>query len=218
MTDRLRNLLHKTRELARRRGAVLPEPEELADAMLLLLGREGSLRILDENPDGHYFGPIAVAVMALPVEPAAEAVRGGVCDVLRAVAGQDARAYKCALQGLLVRFPGRHGWEAVMAAAKSLRPRPPAPVGVARAEPDAVEVAAIAKARGAGRPEPEAVSLGEKIAVACEAADPATEEVVVRRRLPGEGPYYPEGVPRHSDNTGWKPLTDEGLYDWEGNR
>jgi hypothetical protein len=51
-------------------------------------------------------------------------------------------------------------------------------------------------------------------------ADPAAEEVVVRRRLPGDPPVYPEGAPRHSDNTGsgWKPLTHDGLYDWEGNR
>jgi hypothetical protein len=56
-------------------------------------------------------------------------------------------------------------------------------------------------------------------AVSEEEVGAAEITVEVRRRLPGEGPYYPEGAPRHSDNTGWT-LADGGreLYDWEGNR
>ena len=95
------------------------------------------------------------------------------------------------------------------------------PAGAAKRE---AEAAAFARAVRTVGPAAAVVARAEAAlvdAVGAVSDEPAAAEeitVEVRRRLPGEGPYYPEGAPRHSDNTGWKPLTHEGLYDWEQDR
>jgi len=94
----------------------------------------------------------------------------------------------------------------VLAAAKSLRPRPPAPVVVARAEPDAVELAAIAKARRAGRPEPEGVAAAVEavMQVSEEPAGAEQVEVIVVRR-PGDPPVMPPGSKVYGSVEDWDP-------------
>ena len=94
---------------------------------------------------------------------------------------------------------------------KHFRPRHgPAPVPPkVRDAAEVREQEGIESARRAGRPAEAATTtpdLGEKIVVACEEADPVTDEVlVVRRRRPGDPPFMPEGSKIYGSVEEWDP-------------
>ena len=133
--------------------------------------------------------------------------REGVCEAIEralvAVLGEgDREEYRAACAELREAW-GREGPQEAPQEAQSpgARPDPPAVLRAPQIEPEAP------------------ATRGDRLAAEAELLPDvvlSNEQVEVLRRLPGEGPVYPEGVPRRAEHTGWKPMEPEGLFDWEG--
>jgi hypothetical protein len=92
-----------------------------------------------------------------------------------------------------------------------IRPRNPLPELCTDSPPEPAASPEV-NADTEGIEEAARVTGGPQIATSEAIPEPAPESEL--RRLPGEGPVYPEGAPRRSDNRGWTLLSggDQGLY------
>ena len=216
----LGQLADRVRRVRRRRGVGLPDMEAVVRFLVGCFEPEEAREIGRQvDAQGGSYEPIAQAVEGMDVGPAAEPLRGAVCEALAAVAGQDAKGYKLALadveRALDAYSAACPGWAARANSRNGFAPSYSPAVAEAGEKVTALDLAGVALWEAAEElrsPAPVAVQrvdsapavaaipggeVGEKIAKACEmVVDEEVEEVEVRLvRRPGDGPVVVPGAP-----------------------